>query len=88
MPYFGLEFHFRRFIGIFRREGDIDLVVSTFVGRVFWSLDVALPVVVIVVVKLDLNSGFLGLKSVDGYCFCELLELFLYSQLIFFHYSN
>lgn len=44
MPYFGDEAHVWWFEGVFGAYTDVDFVVSAFVGRVGWAVEVAAEV--------------------------------------------
>lgn len=61
MPYLGLKFHLRRFVGILGRQDYIDLEKSTLVAGIIRALDISLPVPVVTVEETHLHCRFLGL---------------------------
>lgn len=85
MPNFGLEFHLGRLVGIFWREGDIDLKEPAFVGCIVGAFDVPLPVPQVSLEERDFDCRFFGLRYRNAYSFGELIELLPNPQLIFLH---
>ena len=85
MPDFGLEFHFWGLVWIFRGQLYVYDVEAAFVGSVVWSLDVSLPVAIVIIPQRNFHSGLLALIHSYTYSFSEVLVLLANPHIIFLH---